>query len=232
MPFFLFLFCALGFFLSVPSQAQVAADTPMLQPLPGWKLDIVPANQTIDTIPPKTATLDGELPSGQFPILRLTPDKIDVLRLEKDAVNVIVGNAAHLMAVIETPRQVLLVPRAPGATHFQVLDAKGNTIMERAVIVASPRQDYIRVRRACATKDSGECLEYSVFYCPDMCHSINVTQKPVTGSGAGANVPNETASGDTSTASNEETEMIEGQPVPASAPSNTAQTMGNALMVP
>lgn len=189
---------------------------------------------TIDVVPPQTTTIAGELPAGQYPILRLTPDKINVMRLDRDAVNVIVGNASHLLAVMETPRQVLLVPRQPGATHFQVLDARGNTIMERSVIVAAPKQDYIRVRRACATKNGGSCEEFSIFYCPDMCHTVNVTQKSHTGTAA--EVPMGTASSGGESAADSggggSTEMINDQPVPASAPSNTAETMGKAMMIP
>lgn len=144
-----------------------------------------------DTVPPQTPTIEGQLPEAKYPLLRLTPDKIEIVRLEEDATNVIVGNSKHLLSVLETPRMILLIPRQPGATHFQALNAKGTPIMERSVIVASPKQDYVRVRRACATKDQGQCKEFSVFFCPDMCHEIAVTQDAK--EGAGITVPEETA---------------------------------------
>lgn len=188
---------------------------------------------TRDLIPPvglvaKPTTLAGQLPSDPLQMLRLTPDKIEVVRLDADGVNVIVGNSAHLLAVMETSRQVLLVPRAPGATHFQVLDANGNTVMERSVIVAAPKQDYIRVRRACANKDDGQCLEYSVFYCPDMCHAVNVTQTAVAGSGGKVEVPTEAASNGGSS----HVDMIDDQPVSPDAPANVGATTGQMLMTP
>lgn len=146
----------------------------MLFVAPAFAADVT-TTPAADLVPPQAATLDGQLPEGEYPILRLTPDKIEVIRLDRDATNVIVGNNKHLVVVMETPRQVLLVPRIPGATHFQALDDKGNTIMERAVIVAAPKQDYVRVRRTCG-KESNNCKEFSVFYCPDMCHPIALTQ--------------------------------------------------------
>jgi hypothetical protein len=149
-----------------------------------------------DLVPPQNAAqLDGQLPDGNYPLLRLTPDKIEIVKLTRDATNIIVGNSRHLLSVLETPRQVLLIPRTPGATHFQALDAQGNTIMERAVIVAAPTQDYVRVRRTCAA-NSPNCHEFSMFYCPDMCHEIQMDQSSSTSNSGdtGITMPDTTAS--------------------------------------
>lgn len=171
------------------ARAQDPAPAPTPAPVqPGMALPVG------GITPGDVMTLDGELPLGAYPLLRLTPDKIEILKLEKDAVNVIVGNQKHLVAMMETSRQVLLVPRTPGATHLQVLDARGNTIMERSVIVASPKQDYVRVRRACKNDTTGNCTEFSVFYCPDMCHSVHVTQDQQGNAPATPTAPTETAS--------------------------------------
>ena len=43
--------------------------------------------------------------------------------------------------------------------------------MQRHVIVASPKQDYVRIKRTCQDE---ECQSTSVFYCPDMCHEIGL----------------------------------------------------------
>ncbi len=159
---------------STPVSTAVSAGLP---PLP-----------TSGSTPP---LFDGELMAGIDPVIRLTPDKIDVLKLDQNAVNVVVGNNKHLMAVMETPRQVMLIPRAPGATFLQVLNAKGDTILARSVIVAAPKTDYVRIRRSCAGKKVDDCEQFSVFYCPDMCHEIHVTQDTKSG---GAAVPAEVAS--------------------------------------
>lgn len=220
------LLLSVSLLLSAPATAEDSSALP--QPPIASATDVVPP-QTVATTPDTAAALPGELPAAGFPILRLTPDKIDVVKLETDAVNVIVGNAAHLLAVMETPRQVLLVPRAPGATHFQVLDAHGKTIMERSIIVAAPKQDYIRVRRACATKDGGECLEYSIYYCPDMCHAVQVTQDAKQ---SGAEVPDESASGGSATTGTPAGETINDQPVSGDAYSNAASAGRQMLGTP
>lgn len=175
---------------AVPAPVATTAPEPIPAPTPTAAADLVPP-QTGATI-----ELDGSLPASKFPLIRLTPDKIEVLRLDRDAVNVIVGNSNHLLSVLETPRQILLIPRQPGATHFQALDAKGETIMERSVIIASPKQDYVRVRRACSSAAGGkDCAEFSVYYCPDMCHEVSVTQKTKSGGNTGTvNIPETTAS--------------------------------------
>jgi hypothetical protein len=152
-----------------------------------------------------------------------------VVKLDRNAVNVLVGNNKHLLAIMETPRQILLIPRAPGATHLQVLDAKGETILARSVIVAAPTENYVRIRRTCATKDDGTCQEYSVFYCPDMCHNVNVTQETQTGT-AGV-IPTGTASG--SAVPPGSGGGLTGTPVEgAEGPGDISAATGNALMVP
>lgn len=105
------------------------------------------------------------------PPIRITPDKSELIRLEKDAASVIVGNPLHVNVIADSSRTLVVVPRSPGATHFTVLDKKGAVIMQRHIIVASPKKNYVRVKRVCR-EDSDGCLNTSVFYCPDMCHEI------------------------------------------------------------
>ena len=125
------------------------------------------------------------------PDLRLTPDKSELVRLDQDAVTVIVGNPAHLSIVLDTPRLMVLVPRAPGATHFTVLDRAGNVVMQRHAIIAAPKRHYVRIRRSCAGAE--DCQPTSVFYCPDSCHEVRVqTEAGQTGI---PDVPEETAGG-------------------------------------
>jgi hypothetical protein len=111
------------------------------------------------------------------PLLRISPDKSELIKLDRDAVSVIVGNPQHLSVLLDTPNVLVLVPRAPGATYFTALDRQGEPIMARHVVVAAPEKQYIRVRRSCinAEADSG-CTAQSVYFCPDMCHEIGITQ--------------------------------------------------------
>ncbi len=115
-----------------------------------------------------------EVGNGKYPLIRLTPEKLEMIELEQDAASVFVGNPAHLNVLLDTPNTLVLVPRQVGATHFKVINSTGDVIMERHVIVASPKQDFVRIRRTCAIMggDSEQCKEYSIFFCPDMCHNV------------------------------------------------------------
>ena len=116
--------------------------------------------------------------------LRISSDKPEVIKLDRDAVNVLVGSDETLRAVPDTNRTIVLIPKKPGATYFRAIDADGKVIMQRHVIVGAIEKGnkYLRIRRACAGDDT-KCKEYSVYYCPDMCHEVNVVQNGANGSG-------------------------------------------------
>lgn len=105
------------------------------------------------------------------PPIHLTPDKSEILRLKTEAGSIVVGNPAHLSILADTTKTLVLVPKAPGATHFSVLDKKGRLIMQRHVIIAGPQEHYIRIKKTC-TEDADGCQATSVYYCPDVCHEI------------------------------------------------------------
>jgi hypothetical protein len=128
-----------------------------------------------------TAAPNGE---DTHPMLRITPDKSELVRLETDASSIIVGNPDHLGVLMDNRRLLILVPRAPGATYMTVLNSAGNVIMQRHIIVASPKSDYIRIRRSCAGQGS-DCQATSVYYCPGMCHQVGL----VTSLGSGEITP-------------------------------------------
>ena len=154
-----------------------------------------------DLLPPtSTVDIDDSAVLATHPILRLTPEKSELLRLDRNALSVVVGNPSHLNILMDTPKLLVLVPRAPGATHFTVLDRHGEVVMQRHVIVAAPKQNYIRIRRSCANagEDSG-CQATSVYFCPDMCHEVDVTQ--VNEEMEQTESPEETPSGGASNAS-------------------------------
>lgn len=139
---------------------------------------VAPAAHAQDLIPPHTGagTSDSSPDlATTHPMLRLTPDKSELVRLDRNAISVIVGNPSHLSVLLDTPNTLVLVPRAAGATHFTVLDAAGNVVMQRHVVVASPKKNYVRVRRSCANGAEG-CRATSVYFCPDICHEIDTPQ--------------------------------------------------------
>lgn len=108
------------------------------------------------------------------PIIRLTSEKSEIVRLERDVKSLIVGNPAHLSVLMDNTRTLVLVPQMPGATHFTVLDEAGKVIMQRHVIVGPgmPEKKIVRVRRSCINAGGGTCQDTSVYYCPDSCHAV------------------------------------------------------------
>lgn len=119
---------------------------------------------------------EADINAATHPMIRLSPDKSELVKLDRDAVSVVVGNPTHLSVLLDTPRLLVLVPRVPGATSFTVLDDKGGVIMQRHAIVAAPKDKYVRVRRSCAGVPAGTtCHATSVYFCPDICHEVGVT---------------------------------------------------------
>jgi hypothetical protein len=129
--------------------------------------------QSSDLLPVKSAeeanvTLDEANPT--HPAIKMSPDKSELIRLDRKAASVLLGNPAHLSILPEGSNTLVLVPKAPGATYFTVLDEDDKVIMQRHVIVAAPSEKYVRIRKSCVT--GKDCQATQVYYCPDMCHEI------------------------------------------------------------
>lgn len=133
----------------------------------------------------EAAVVDVDLPpipaEPTHPMLRLTPDKSEIVNLDKPVKTVVVGNENNMQVFLDSSRRLVLVPRLPGATYFTALDEGGNVVMQRHVIVASPKDKYVRIRRTCAMS-TGNCASIQTYYCPDMCHEIAATGAPTAGS--------------------------------------------------
>jgi hypothetical protein len=125
--------------------------------------------------------------------IRITPDRTHVIRLDQDAASVIVANPQHAAIVLDSPRLLVVMPREPGSTTFTVLNTKGETLMEKSIIVASTaKPGYVRVRRICGAQDA-TCQSSAYYYCPDGCYEVKtvggtdaVSQQPDMAGGAGA----------------------------------------------
>ena len=158
--------------IGVPSgDAIVEEISPNSAPMPPpGSVDILPA-KSLST--EELSSIDPEEPT--HPELRLTPDKSAIVRLDAEAGTVIIGNPNHISILAENTKTLVIVPKMPGATYFTIMDATGNVVMQRHVIVASPKEKYVRVRRSCATAENKNCQTTQVFYCPDMCHEIVMT---------------------------------------------------------
>jgi Flp pilus assembly secretin CpaC len=131
-------------------------------------VDIIPVHAASGDDQSTPAISDSD---ATHPPLRITPDKSELVRLDRDAASIIVGNPLHINIMADSPRTLVVIPRSAGATYFTVLDSDGAVIMQRHVIVGSGKDGYVRVKRVCNTESKG-CQNTSVFYCPDMCHEI------------------------------------------------------------
>lgn len=158
--------------VGVPSgNAEIEVIAPNAAPMPPpGSVDILPA-KSLST--QELSSIDPEEPT--HPELRLAPDKSAIVRLDTEAGTVVIGNPNHISILAENTKTLVVVPKMPGATYFTILDATGKVIMQRHVIVAGPKEKYVRVRRSCATAENEGCQTTQVYYCPDMCHEIVMT---------------------------------------------------------
>ena len=134
-------------------------------------IDIIPAGdieKTDITLPIDRADTD--------PPLKLTPDRSELVRLPTDAGAIIIGNPDHVSILADSAKTLIFIPKAPGSTYVTILDMDGNLIMQRHILVASPKPEekYVRIRRTCAGAEDG-CQETQIYYCPDMCHQIRMS---------------------------------------------------------
>ena len=162
------------------SRLAPSAGPEVPDPAPAAASNVIPAEASAGAMPPSQnslglSTAGTVIDTEEMPPLRITPDKPEVITLDRDAINILVGSNKHLRVVPDTNRTLVLIPKQPGSTYFKALDAEGKVIMQRYVIIGSPKSNYIRVRRACSNSDKN-CQQYSVYYCPDMCHDVSVVQ--------------------------------------------------------
>ena len=127
-----------------------------------------------DIVTTSTASEAQQIVDSQntHPPLKLTPDKSEIIKINRPAASIIIGNPNHLTILADSSKRLVAVPRAPGATSFTILDKDGEVIMQRHAIIAAPKQEYLRIRKTCANSGDNNCQETSVFYCPDMCHEL------------------------------------------------------------
>ena len=165
--------------LSMPALAQQDIEANVTMPMPEEQTSEAPSVPPgVDILPAKSLSTDElshiDPDSPTHPMLRITPDKSEIVRLDHEAGSVIIGNPTSISILAENSKTLVIVPKAPGATYFTVLDTKGNIMMQRHVIVASPKEKYVRVRRSCVTAESNTCQNTQIYYCPDMCHEITM----------------------------------------------------------
>jgi len=143
----------------------IAIITAIALPNTAYAIDIIPAS--------KTAHASLEETADTHPPIKLTPDKSELIRLNAKAGSVIIGNPDHVSILAENAKTLVLVPGVPGATHITILDQQANILMRRHVIIAQPKERYVRIRKPCRGEDE-TCEPTRVYFCPDMCHEINM----------------------------------------------------------
>jgi|GEM_PF-5124416 len=90
----------------------------------------------------------------------------EFLTLSEDAASVIVGNPAFVGVIVDNPRHIMLMPKAPGMTNVIVLGSSGKVIFDGAVIVGGPRDRYIRIENACVNGGK-DCQPMKTYYCDE-----------------------------------------------------------------
>ena len=85
------------------------------------------------------------------PALSATPDVVvemdqaTMLRLERAAAEVVVGNPSIADVSIQNSKVLVLTGKSFGETNLIVLDAQGKVIVNRRVVVAEPLSGYVTV---------------------------------------------------------------------------------------
>ncbi len=79
--------------------------------------------------------LFAALPAGAAEPLRVTVDKAHLMRLDNDAGIVIVADPTVADVVLESPRLLFIVGRAPGETNLYILDGDGGEIVHTDLVV-------------------------------------------------------------------------------------------------
>ena len=130
---------------------------------PARDVNVAIPNNRIVVAPPKSTD-----------IMRIAPGKSQTVSLPRDAASVIVGNPAHASVFLDNSRLLVIVPRAPGATSFTVLDNKGETVLTQQVLVTEKDDaSYVRVTRICDGAGAG-CVPSTTYFCPDNCVPVAV----------------------------------------------------------
>jgi len=72
-------------------------------------------------------------------------DQAMMLRLERPAAEVVVGNPSIADVLIQTSKVLVLTGKSFGETNLIVLDPQGKVTVNRRVVVAEPRSGYVTV---------------------------------------------------------------------------------------
>ena len=72
-------------------------------------------------------------------------DEATMLRLERPAAEIVVGNPSIADVAVQSGKGLVLTGKSFGQTNLIVLDAQGKVIINRRVVVQEPRGGYVTV---------------------------------------------------------------------------------------
>ena len=79
--------------------------------------------------------------------LNVIVDRAKVLRMDKDADTVIVGNPSIVDATVQDSRTIVLTGRSYGVTNLIVLDSAGDPVVDETVVVQNHETNTVRIYR-------------------------------------------------------------------------------------
>lgn len=74
-------------------------------------------------------------------------DQATMLRLERSAAEIVVGNPSIADVAVQDSKVLVLTGKSFGETNLIVLDAQGKVLINRRVVVEEPRGEYVTVYR-------------------------------------------------------------------------------------
>ncbi|APO65892.1 pilus formation domain-containing protein [Rhizobium gallicum] len=80
-------------------------------------------------------------------VLRVYMDHARVLKLDRPASKVIIGNSKVADATVADPKTIVLTGRSFGTTNLVLLDVDGNAILDETVLVSIDEGNTVRVYR-------------------------------------------------------------------------------------
>lgn len=84
------------------------------------------------------------------PDVEVLIDQATMLRLERSAAEIVVGNPSIADVSVQNSKILVLTGKSFGQTNLIVLDAEGKVIINRRVVVQEPRDGYVTMYRGAA----------------------------------------------------------------------------------
>ena len=108
--------------------------------------------------------------------LKVTVHQSYLVPLQQDADIIMVGNPTIADIAVESARMFFLLGLEPGETNLHILNSRGDTIMETAIVVVPTFERTVTVNRA-------NNLEEATFSCSPRCAAVGVGAAPPTSGG-------------------------------------------------